>query len=52
MLEFDCTDHPIRQAILTEPLEPRAGEIAIPTRPGLGIEIDRAALKRFAVTER
>lgn len=52
MLEFDCTDHPIRQAVLTEPLEPRTGEIAIPTRPGLGIEIDRAALKRFAVTER
>jgi D-galactarolactone cycloisomerase len=26
MLEFDCTDHPIRQAILTSPLEPVAGK--------------------------
>ena len=50
MLEFDCTDHPIRQAVLTEPLEPQAGNITIPTRPGLGIEIDRKALKRFAIS--
>jgi D-galactarolactone cycloisomerase len=49
MLEFDCTDHPIRQAILTEPLEPVNGHIAIPERPGLGIEIDRQALQRFSV---
>lgn len=49
MLEFDCTDHPIRQAVLTEPLEPQAGSITIPTRPGLGIEIDRKALRRFAI---
>jgi D-galactarolactone cycloisomerase len=49
MLEFDCTDHPIRQAILTSPLEPVGGRIGIPDRPGLGIEIDRAALARFTV---
>ena len=52
MLEFDCTDHPIRQAVLAEPLEPQAGSIAIPTRPGLGIEIDRKALARFSVATR
>jgi D-galactarolactone cycloisomerase len=49
MLEFDCTDHPIRQAVLTRPLEPSAGRTEIPAGPGLGVEIDRAALKRFAV---
>jgi D-galactarolactone cycloisomerase len=49
MLEFDCTDHPIRQAVLTSPLEPQAGRIDIPARPGLGIEIDRRALQRFSV---
>ena len=48
MLEFDQTEHPIRQAILTEPIEHRAGIVAIPTGPGLGIEIDRAALRHFA----
>ena len=50
MLEFDCTDHhPIRQAILSTPLEPHAGRISIPDRPGLGIEIDRKALQRFSI---
>ncbi len=50
MLEFDCTEHPIRQAILSEPLEPVRGSIRIPDRPGLGITIDRQALARFAVS--
>lgn len=49
MLEFDCTDHPIRQAVLASPLEPQAGRISIPDRPGLGIEIDRRALERFRI---
>ncbi|HVF62840.1 MAG TPA: mandelate racemase/muconate lactonizing enzyme family protein [Casimicrobiaceae bacterium] len=52
MLEFDCTEHPIRQRILAAPLEPVAGRIAIPTGPGLGIDVDRSALKHFAVDRR
>jgi D-galactarolactone cycloisomerase len=48
MLEFDCTEHPIRQAVLTRPLEPADGTIRVPDGPGLGIEVDRAALARFA----
>lgn len=47
MLEFDRTEHPVRQAVLTEPIEHRGGRVAIPTGPGLGIEIDRNALDRF-----
>ncbi len=49
LLEFDRTEHPIRDAVLTEPLRPRRGWIEIPTGPGLGVEIDRTALRRFAV---
>ncbi len=49
LLEFDQTEHPIRQAILTEPIEHERGVVAVPDRPGLGIEIDRAALARFTV---
>jgi D-galactarolactone cycloisomerase len=48
MLEFDRTEHPIRQAILTRPLEPADGTIRVPDGPGLGIEVDRAALARFS----
>ena len=47
MLEFDCTEHPIRPAVLQQPVAPVRGRIAIPTGPGLGIEVDRSALARF-----
>jgi D-galactarolactone cycloisomerase len=48
MLEFDRTGHPIRQELLTQPIEHRRGVVAIPEGPGLGIEIDRDTLARFA----
>ena len=50
MLELDRTEHPIRQAILKEPIEHARGIVRIPDGPGLGIEINREALARFAVS--
>jgi D-galactarolactone cycloisomerase len=50
LLEFDRTEHPIRQAILKEPIEHVSGVVRVPEGPGLGIEIDREALARFAVS--
>jgi D-galactarolactone cycloisomerase len=47
LLEFDRTEHPIRQAILTRPIEHSGGMVRLPDGPGLGVEIDRAALARF-----
>jgi D-galactarolactone cycloisomerase len=47
MLEFDCTEHPIRQAILSSPIEPVAGMVTVPDGPGLGIEVDRSAIEHF-----
>ena len=49
MLEFDRSDHPFRQAVLTEPIEHEGGVVAIPDGPGLGIEVDRQALREFTV---
>ncbi len=49
LLEFDRSEHPFRQAVLTAPIEHVDGVVAVPTGPGLGIEIDRAALEKFAV---
>jgi D-galactarolactone cycloisomerase len=49
LLEFDRTEHPIRQAILREPIEHVRGVVKVPDGPGLGIEVDRKALARFAV---
>jgi D-galactarolactone cycloisomerase len=52
MLEFDRTEHPIRQALLTHPIEAVSGIVTIPDGPGLGIEINREALTRFAAKAR
>lgn len=48
LLEFDRTENPLRQAIVTEPIEHKNGIVPVPNAPGLGIEIDRKALIRFA----
>jgi D-galactarolactone cycloisomerase len=48
LLEFDRSEHPFRQAVVKTPLEHVNGRVAIPTGPGLGIEVDRDALKKFA----
>jgi D-galactarolactone cycloisomerase len=49
MLEFDRSEHPFRQAVLKAPLEHQDGVVRVPEGPGLGVEIDREALRRFAV---
>jgi hypothetical protein len=36
-----------RDALLTEPWRHEKGRLALPTRPGLGFEIDPATLKRY-----
>ena len=48
MLELDRTEHPIRQALLRQPIEHTGGTVRVPEGPGLGIEVDRDALTRFA----
>ena len=47
ILEFDRSEHPFRQAVLTHPIEHERGIVRIPDGPGLGIDVDRAALARF-----
>ena len=48
LLEFDQSEHPIRMAVLAEPIVQQDGWVEIPDRPGLGIEVDRDALAKFA----
>jgi len=49
LLEFDRSEHPFRQAVVTTPIEHVKGRVRIPNGPGLGIEIDRRALEQFSV---
>ncbi len=49
LLEFDRSEHPFRQAVLKSPLEHEGGVVHVPDGPGLGIEVDREAIRRFTV---
>lgn len=48
-IECDSTENPFRTEIVAEPVRFEAGEWLLPEAPGLGVEIDRDALKRFAL---
>jgi D-galactarolactone cycloisomerase len=48
LLEFDMSEHPIRDAVTVEPIVQEDGFVRVPEGPGLGVEIDRGALARFA----
>ena len=45
--ELDRTHNPFRQAVVRTPIEHVNGVVAIPTGPGLGIDINRDALSEF-----
>jgi len=48
LFEFDCTESPFRDAVVKERIHiDEDGCIAVPTRPGLGIEVVREAVDEF-----
>lgn len=55
LLEFDTTDNRFRDELLTEPLDIQrqvattGGYVAIPTGPGLGVEPERAFIRKFSI---
>lgn len=49
MLELDIYENPFRDEIVAKPIEVgRDGMVDVPTAPGLGIEVDEKAVKRYA----
>lgn len=49
-VEFDVSaKNPLREALLTQPLSLDHGQLALPTAPGLGIEIDNERLKALKI---
>jgi D-galactarolactone cycloisomerase len=48
LLEYDTGDNELRDGLLVEPVRYENGAVAVPKGPGLGIALDRAALRRFA----
>ncbi|MFO1094495.1 MAG: mandelate racemase/muconate lactonizing enzyme family protein [Planctomycetaceae bacterium] len=49
LMEFDTSENPWRTEIINTPLELKDGFVTVPTGPGLGIEVNEAAVKRYAV---
>ena len=48
VLEYDRSSHPFREQLVAEPLRLSEGRVEIPTRPGLGVEVNRDVLKKYA----
>ena len=48
VFEYDCSDHPFRSLLVDHPVRHVGGWIDVDDRPGLGVEVDREALQRFA----
>ena len=49
MLEYDMSDNRLRTELLKTPLTFEAGHILLPDGPGLGIDLDPAAVDRYRV---
>lgn len=49
LFEVQVTPNQIRDAVARNPIRTVDGLIAVPDGPGLGVELDEAALERFAV---
>jgi len=49
LFELDRTPNPFRERLATTPLVRKGDRIEIPQGPGLGLELDRDLLKRYAV---
>ncbi len=48
LLEFDTSSHPFREHLTDTPLRHKDGWVEVPQRPGLGIEVSREVLKKYA----
>ena len=46
-LEFNATDNPLRTDLLMNPFRPVNGELRVPDKPGLGIELNEETLARY-----
>ena len=49
LLELDQSENPFRNGLATEHFQLKDGIITVPTKPGLGIEIDEEVVARYAV---
>jgi D-galactarolactone cycloisomerase len=49
IFEYDTSSHPFRSQLVKEPVLQHDGWIELPRRPGIGVEVNRDVLERYAV---
>ena len=49
MLELDQSENPWRNGLARQPFQVRGGYVNVPTKPGLGIEVDEGVVKKYVV---
>lgn len=47
LVEFDRSENPLRTELLKTPFDPFGGELDVPQKPGLGIEVDEGAVAEY-----
>ncbi len=47
ILEYDVSSHPFRQDLIAEPWQMVNGRVAIPGKPGLGIEVNTQTIEQY-----
>lgn len=47
VLEYDLSSHPFRQDLIAQPWQMENGRVAIPDRPGLGIEVNMDTIEQY-----
>lgn len=50
IFEYDQSEHPFRRELVRAPIEQRDGWVGVPMAPGLGIDVDRAVLEKYATS--
>lgn len=47
LMEWDCSDNPLREGVVSNPPSVFNGSVRVPTEPGLGVSVVREALAEF-----
>ena len=48
-IEFNASQGPLSRAMVREPLRIVDGHVAVPTAPGLGVEVDEATIGKYRI---
>lgn len=49
MLEFDQSSHPFRKDLICDGIHYAAGKVTIPTKPGIGVDVDIDIIKQYKI---